>query len=433
MKPSSILGLNSRAALFSYPYNKKRGKKVAKSKNLTNKALKKLDIPTPRIFKKFKKPSDVLEFNWDSLPAAFVVKPNKGLGGDGILVVKKKSKDGTSWITTTREKVNKSDLQLHVLDILEGAYSQRSSRDMALIQEYVPRHKAFRKYAYRGTPDIRIIIFNYVPVMAMLRLPTRESGGRANLHQGAIGVGVDIASGITTHAVWHGEPVNLKPGTKRKLHGIRIPHWKEILSIAARCQDIEGLGYLGVDIFLHPERGPMVVEVNSQPGLQIQLANNAGLRKRLDRVDDLPVKTPERGVKISEALFATHFTHLIKNEEGVKTVSVIEDVIVKGKGKKKRFKARAKIDSGAWRTSVDRELAESLGLLVPSNILWERQFRSALGKQKRTVIGLTYWISGRRVDTVASVTTRKNLRFKVIIGRKDLVGFLINPRKKKEK
>ena len=37
--------------------------------------------------------------------------------------------------------------------------------------------------------------------MAMLRLPTKASGGRANLHQGAIGAGVDLVTGVTHHAV----------------------------------------------------------------------------------------------------------------------------------------------------------------------------------------------------------------------------------------
>jgi len=37
--------------------------------------------------------------------------------------------------------------------------------------------------------------------MAMLRLPTKESGGKANLQQGAIGLGIDMASGVTTSAV----------------------------------------------------------------------------------------------------------------------------------------------------------------------------------------------------------------------------------------
>jgi len=36
-----------------------------------------------------------------------------------------------------------------------------------------------------GLPDIRIICFNMVPVIAMLRIPTELSDGKANLHSGA--------------------------------------------------------------------------------------------------------------------------------------------------------------------------------------------------------------------------------------------------------
>ena len=97
------------------------------------------------------------------------------------------------------------------------------------------------------------------------------------------------------------------------------------------------------------------------------------------------------------------------------------------KGKKK-ITVRAKVDTGAWRTSIDRELAERMGLMTKDNILWERHFRSALGTQRRVVIGLTYSLKGHKIDTVASVSSRKNLKNKLIIGRKDLGGFLVNPR-----
>lgn len=159
------------------------------------------------------------------------------MGGEGIIVVKRKAKDGNGWITTQKKRVTVDDLKLHATDIIEGAYSMDNEPDVAYVEEYVGRHKAFRKYAYRGTPDIRVIVFNRVPVMAMLRLPTRESGGRANLHQGAIGVGVDVATGITTRAIWHGDLIKFKPGTKRKLHGIKIPQWDKILETAVKAQE----------------------------------------------------------------------------------------------------------------------------------------------------------------------------------------------------
>ena len=429
MKISEVLGLNARSQIFSYRYNSSKGKATAGSKIRTEKALSKAQIPNPEIFKVFRDPSDVVGFKWEKLPEAFALKPSMGLGGEGIIVVKRKARDGEGWITTQRKRVTVDDFKLHILDILEGAYSMGNVPDMAFIQEYVGRHKSFRKFAYRGTPDIRVIVFNKVPVMAMLRLPTKESGGRANLHQGAIAAGIDIATGITTKAIWHGEQILYKPGTKRKLRGIKIPDWDAILTLAVRCQEVTGLGYLGADIVLHPEKGPMVLELNSEPGLSIQLANMAGLRKRLDRVDDLSVRGAEHGVKIAKALFASSLSDRVELTEGVKTISNFEKIKVKGAGGKK-MEVTAKIDTGAFRTSIDRTMAKDLGLLDSDNVLWTKKVRSSLGRESRPVVNVTFWLRGRKITTAAGIADRSKLRKPVIIGRKDLTGFLVNPDKK---
>jgi alpha-L-glutamate ligase-like protein len=423
MKLSSILGLNARTLLFSYRYNSSRARSIAKSKLLTKKILRRAGIPVPDTYKIFKTPYDIENFSWEDLPASFVIKPSRGLGGEGIIVVKKKeSKD--SWVTTTRKRLTVDDLKLHTLDILEGAYALDDVPDYAFIEEYVGRHKVFRKYAYRGTPDIRIIVFNKIPTMAMLRLPTSESGGRANLHQGAIGVGVDIATGITTYGIWHGEPIKYKPGTKRKLHGIKIPHWDEILSLSVAASEVSGLGFLGADIVIHPEKGPMILELNSEPGLEIQLANQAGLRKRLERVEDIVVLDREHAVKIAKTLF-TSYLPLQDRAEKAK-IGVVEEIKIRAKDGRK-VKVKAKIDTGAWRTAIDKKLAEELGLLEQHNVLWTRRVRSALGIEERPIISLTFWLAGRKIITPASVAKRTSLRYPVIVGRKDLKGMVIEP------
>lgn len=430
MKLSSILGLNARFQLYSYPSNSRRGKKIAGSKLLTKRVLGKAEIPIPEIYAKFKTPEDIYNFKWEKIPDRFAFKPSRGLGGEGIIVIRKRlvSSGKTQWITTQRTRVEIEDLKLHGLDILEGAYSTGNVPDHAFVEEFVGRHKAFRRWAYRGTPDMRVIVYNKVPVMAMLRLPTRESAGRANLHQGAIGVGVDIATGVTTHAVWHGELIRFKPGTKRKLHGLKIPQWNKILEMATACSDPVGLGYLGVDIVLHPEKGPLVLEINAEPGLEIQLANMSGLRRRLDRIEGLGVTSAGHGVNIARALFASSFAARVRQDgEGAKTVGVFEKIKILA-GDHKRHIIDAKVDSGAWRTSVDRSLASELGLMEKENILWTRQVRSAIGQQERSIIGLTFWLGGKRIKTSASVADRKGLRKRLVIGRRDLVGFLVEPR-----
>lgn len=428
MKISSILGLNARTQLFAYKYNSHRGKNIANSKIQTARVLKMAQVAHPEIYKKFRNLEDVFEFNWKDLPDKFALKPSRGLGGEGIIVVKKHLKDD-SWLTTQKKRVTVDDLKLHTSDILEGAYSMGNEPDVAFIQEYVGRAKVFRMWAYRGTPDVRIIVFNKVPVMAMLRLPTKESGGRANLHQGALGVGVDIATGITTKAIWHGEQIFFKPETNKKLRGIKIPFWTSILETAVRASIASGLGYLGVDIVLHPDKGPMVLELNAQPGLQIQIANGVGLRRRLDRIDELEVRDPEHGVKIAKALFAEKLTDTRINKEEVITLSPIEKVEIYKFRKKSKKIVNARIDTGATRSSIDRGLAGELGLLTPDNILWKDryEYRSATGLQTRPVISIKYRVAGRKITSSASVANRKKMSTPFLIGRRDLIGFLVKP------
>lgn len=425
-KASSILGLNARSTLFSYKFNPIEGRKIAASKLKTERVLVKEGVPVPKTFAKFSKPEDVVDFNWDKLPSSFALKPSKGLGGEGIIVVKKRSKDGKAWITTSRKRVTIDDLKIHIQDIQEGAFSIGNVPDVAFVQEFVGRHKTFKKYAYRGTPDIRVIVFNKVPVMSMLRLPTKESGGRANLHQGAIAVGIDIATGITTKAYWRRTHITHKPGTKRKLHGIKIPTWTKILKTAVAASEAVKLGYVGVDIVLHPEKGPMVLEINSQPGLSIQLANMEGLKKRLERIEDLDVRDLEHGVKISKTLFAGKFADRVRAEEGIITVNIFEDVRIKAKDGR-RITIPAKVDTGAWRTSIDKTLAKDLGLLKEDNVILKRTVWSSLGKAKRPIVNLVFWLKGRKIKTSAGVADRSKLRKPLIIGRKDLTGFIVNP------
>ncbi|HTK03846.1 MAG TPA: sugar-transfer associated ATP-grasp domain-containing protein [Alphaproteobacteria bacterium] len=425
MKLSNILGLNARTQLFTYKYNTRRGRNIANSKIQTARILKSAGVLHPKIFAKFKDPSNVFDFDWQSLPDKFALKPSRGFGGEGIIVAKKKLKDG-SWLTTQKERITADDLKLHTLDILEGAYSMGNVPDVAFIQDYVGRHKAFRRWAYRGTPDIRIIIFNKVPIMAMLRLPTKESGGRANLHQGALGVGVDIATGITTRAIWNDQQIVFKPGTTKKLRGIKIPNWTSILETAVNAQIASGLGYIGVDMVLDPEKGPMVLELNAQPGLGIQLANMEGLKSRLDRVDDLEVKDAEHGVKIAKALFAGRFASRVNLEEGIKTIKAVEKVkVLSSLGKK--VEVLAKIDTGAWSSAIDADLARELGIFTKSKVLFKKKKLSALGEEERPVIPMTFWLAGNKISTKVTVADRSDLRYQVLIGRIDLNGFLVSP------
>jgi alpha-L-glutamate ligase-like protein len=145
----------------------------------------------------------------------------------------------------------------------------------------------FDHVSYLGVPDIRIIVFKGVPVMAMIRLPTRSSDGKANLHMGGVGAGIDMRTGITTNAVVGTSPMHEHPDTGSPVVGLKIPHWDDMLEIASRCYEITGLGYLGVDLVLDAALGPLILEMNARPGLNIQIANAAGLLPRLHFLEAL--------------------------------------------------------------------------------------------------------------------------------------------------
>ena len=120
--------------------------------------------------------------------------------------------------------------------------------------------------------------------MAMVRLPTRTSDGRANLHQGAIGAGIDIATGRTLTAVMNNKIILEHPDTGNDVTNVEVPNWDTLLRLASSCYELTSLGYQGVDIVLDRDLGPLILELNARPGLNIQIANNAGLLSRLNLV-----------------------------------------------------------------------------------------------------------------------------------------------------
>ena len=168
-------------------------------------------------------------------------------------------------------------MRQHLSDILSGMYSLGGQADQAMIQQRIRLHSAFAAISYKGIPDVRVILYRNEPAMAMLRLPTRESGGRANLHQGGIGAGVDLDSGLTIHAVQRNRFIEHHPDTRCPWSGCRCRSGKRCCRLSRQVSEAVGLGYIGVDIVVDDVAGPMLLEANARPGLAIQIANNQGL------------------------------------------------------------------------------------------------------------------------------------------------------------
>jgi alpha-L-glutamate ligase-like protein len=222
--------------------------------------------------------------------AEFVLKPDRGAAGRGILLIV--GRQGDAFLRHNGQRLTEEDLRQHVSDILSGLFSLGGQPDHALLQRLVRPHPFLEQLSYQGTADVRILVYRGVPVMAMLRLPTRLSGGRANLHQGAVGVGVDLKHGVTLAAVLHNRLLQRHPDTDAPLLGLQVPCWPQMLDLACRVSQATGLGYVGVDLVLDRERGPQVLEANARPGLSIQIANRCGLLPRLAAVERLRAETP---------------------------------------------------------------------------------------------------------------------------------------------
>lgn len=414
------------------------GRGIADSKYATKKKLQVARVGVPKLLACFKSEKELLKFNWNKIESSFVIKPASGLGGEGIVLIRKKSKTRGYWLTTLGKKLHTEDLVFHCQNILAGKYSLHNSPDMVLLEERIKIHPKFFAYTRFGTPDIRVILFNKVPVMAMVRLPTEMSGGRANLEQGAMGLGIDLATGLTTFGVLgKSEPIEELYSFRKKrqvsVAGIRIPEWRGILETAVTCSKVlPGLGFLGVDVVVDKDKGPVVLEVNARPGLSIQICNKAGLKRRMEKVEDLEIKSIAHAIALSRYLFGEKLPEVTGVNQNRAIVKPLERIKIVGYKKLTKL-IRAKVDTGAYRSSIDKKLAEELGLLRVDNVLFTKHYRSALGRNvDRKVIGVTFWLSGKKVRSSVNVADRSKLSAKFLVGRRDLKGFLIQTRREKK-
>jgi alpha-L-glutamate ligase-like protein len=290
-----ILGMNRRNASCILDHNPRSKYPIVDDKLRMHDLCRQIAVPTPQVYLEVSSYAVLsrlpeLLTNVDD----FVIKPNRGSAGRGVLVIV--GRDGQRFLRHNGEKLGIDALRQHISDILSGMYSLGGQPDRAMLQQRVRLHPAFAAISYKGIPDVRVILYRNEPAMAMLRLPTRQSNGRANLHQGGIGTGVDMETGITNHAVQRNRVVQRHPDTGNPLVGMRVPYWDDVLEMSRRVARAVGLGYIGVDIVVDVNEGPMLLEANARPGLAIQIANGTGLLPRLEaidaRLDDKPRLKP---------------------------------------------------------------------------------------------------------------------------------------------
>lgn len=284
LRRAGILGINRRNVDFVLRVNARSAYPCVDDKALTKEICKAQGIPVPATYALIDRFGDINAFPEIVRDhKEFVIKPARGAGGRGIFILT--CLHGTRFLAADGRAHLLEEVRYHLSGILSGLYSLGGHPDRVVLEERIKPHPVFEGLTVSGTPDVRILVYRGIVVMAMIRLPTRASRGRANLHQGAVGVGVDLDTGKTLGGVWKGRAVKVHPDTHRPLQGMAIPYWQEARKAAARLSRATGLGYVGVDVVLDAAKGPLVLEANARPGLAVQIANRCGLLDRLAKVD----------------------------------------------------------------------------------------------------------------------------------------------------
>ncbi len=289
LRETGVLGLNERNADFIMRLNPRQYYPRVDDKALTKELALAAGMAVPDLYGIIEHQGQVRQFaEMVGDLKSFVIKPAQGSGGDGILVVTGRSeRKRDSFRLSNGMLISTGELEHHISNIVGGQYSLSGNRDKALIEYCVHFDPTFAEVSYQGVPDIRVVVYRGYPAMAMVRLPTRASDGKANLHQGAVGAGVDMGTGVTLAGVLDDEIVDEHPDTGALVAGLEIPRWEFILETSAKGLEVTGLGYLGVDMVIDRDQGPLILEMNARPGLNIQIANGTGLSNRIARIDQI--------------------------------------------------------------------------------------------------------------------------------------------------
>jgi alpha-L-glutamate ligase-like protein len=308
LRKLGIVGMNQRNISFIGENNKRANYRLVDDKLETKRiALARGDIPVPALYGTVTYLFEIDAFleQLDQYES-FAMKPVQGSGGKGILVIT--GRDGSAFVKSSGARVDREYIRQHICNALAGLYSLGGRNDRVMVEALIDFDQTLKPYSFEGVPDIRVIVYRGVPLMAMMRCATHESDGKANLHQGAVGVGLDIATGQSVCAVQHGSLVSVHPDTGARFAELQVPHWARVIELAAGCNELTGLGYIGADIVLDRNTGPMLLELNARPGLSIQVANQAGLLHRMRIARQIVAETDDRAERISRAMqsFATY-------------------------------------------------------------------------------------------------------------------------------
>ena len=403
-----ILGQNARNLVYIKWLNDEFAKKLADSKLKTKEFLKTKWVSIVKTLFIVKNHEELADSIFEKLKPPFVIKPNNWFWWKWIIVFDSKTQDGkfvtNSWTFFTKEK-----LFYHFRNILDGFFSMSWFSDKIIIEKKIILNNEVELLWRFGLPDIRIIVFNMVPIMAMLRVPTKESDWKANLHAWACWVWIDIWTWRLTYITKSSKIAKSVPDIW-DIRGIKIPNWEEILSLAVKVQQVTRIWYLWCDIVLDQNDWPILLEMNVRSGLEVQLANMSPLKERLEKVEWVNINSVEKWVRLWRDLFSWDIEEKIKNISWKKILWVKEYLTIQYNNK--TYKYLSKIKTSQTYNYISKDFLYNV-LKIKKN-------------------ELTSWYIKLKVKLLSE---DKNLKFivkelswvNIILWLNSLKGFLIDP------
>ena len=351
-----LLGQNSRNLNYIKWHNTKIAKKLADSKLKTKEFLRANSIAIPDTIATLNNWDVINESIFEKLEPPFVVKPNGWFWGKGILVFNELSADW-NYVTNDFKVFTKQELLSHFRDILDWFYSLSWNRDKVLIEKKIELDEEIELLWKYGLPDIRVIVFNMVPVMAMLRVPTEASNWKANIHAGACAVWVDIWTWKLTYITSYSKMIKSIPGIW-DVRGLKLPGWDKVLALAVKSQQVTKIWYLGCDIVLDKVEWPLVLELNIRPWLEVQVANLSPLKDRLKKVEWIYVNSVEKWVRLWRDLFSWDIEEKIKNISWKKVLWSREYLHINFEDKE--YKYLTEIKPSNTKNYIDRDFVKNV-------------------------------------------------------------------------
>jgi len=125
-----------------------------------------------------------------------------------------------------------ADIERHVSNILSGLHSLGGNPIKSWLSRWYSLIRFLSDYSYEGIPDLRIIVLRVILLWQCYGSQPMPPMVKANLHQGAVGVGIEYWNRKCVYMLCeYGEPVLHHPDTRKTFSELVIPSLGQTLTI----------------------------------------------------------------------------------------------------------------------------------------------------------------------------------------------------------